>query len=66
MLVIRKIHSSYIESRREGVVCCQEVSHVFQGEGVWKVFVVMELHLSYRKRRIVGVCDKGATLLLQG
>ena len=65
MLDIREIQGSYTESRREGAVCCQEVSHVCQGEGVWKVFVVRNLHLSYREMRIVGFSDNGATLLLQ-
>ena len=81
MLVTRKIPSSYIEIRREGVVCCQDVSHGFQ-EGVWKVFVVRELHqlqgeencrcfvikkllFSYKARRMDGVSSSGVTLLLQ-
>ena len=51
MLVTRKIPISYTESRREGSVCCQQVSQVSQGEGVhvWTAFVVRELHLSYRE-----------------
>ena len=61
MLVIKKIPSSYTE-RGERVVCCKEG---FQGEKAWKVFVVRKLHLSYEERRIVGVCQKGISLLLQ-
>ena len=61
VVVTRKIPSRYTECRKEGVVCCQDISHVFQGEGYGsltsitvQVFVIKELPFSYKARKMEG------------
>ena len=49
-------------------VCHKAVSHMLQGQGEQKVFVVREIHIYYKERGIEDVCHRriSHTCMLQG
>ena len=65
MCVSQQYFTSVTKRVRMEGVCHKGVSHLIQGQGKPKVFVVREFHMCYKESSMEGVCHNGAIHLLQ-